>query len=139
MHWRIFYFMWLRLIYEFFGVHSNPIWKGRNCRLYRSSHLKFHEYFRNFGIFKNFCTKEGDKKQIDYLCRFSDWLHVGHFQDHTFFVVVRSIDYFYIVEVECVILVPRMFGESGPFFREVIHIFLCSWILVFRGRFDVPM
>ena len=49
--------------------------------------------------------------------------NVGHFQDHTFFVVVRSIDYFYIVEVECVILVPCMFGESGPFFRGVVHIF----------------
>ena len=25
--------------YEFFCVHSNPIWKGRNCRDYRPSHL----------------------------------------------------------------------------------------------------
>ena len=48
VHWRIFYFMWLRRIYEFFCVHSNPIWKGRNCRDYRPSHLKFREYSRPF-------------------------------------------------------------------------------------------
>ena len=48
VHWRIFYFMWIRRIYEFFYVHSNPIWKGQNCRDYRLSHLKFREYFRPF-------------------------------------------------------------------------------------------
>ena len=37
MHWHIFHFMWLRRIYEFLCVHSNPIWKGRNCRDYRPS------------------------------------------------------------------------------------------------------
>ena len=45
VHWRIFYFMWLWRIYEFFCVHSNPIWKGPNCRDYYPSHLKFREYF----------------------------------------------------------------------------------------------
>ena len=48
VHWRIFYFMWLRRIYEFFCVHSNPIWKGRNCRVYRQFHSTFREYFRPF-------------------------------------------------------------------------------------------
>ena len=48
VHWYIFYFMWLRSIYEFLCVHSNPIWKGRNCRDYRPSHLTFREYFRPF-------------------------------------------------------------------------------------------
>ena len=48
VHWHIFYFMWLRRIYEFLCVHSNPIWKGRNCRDYRPSHLTFREYFRPF-------------------------------------------------------------------------------------------
>ena len=48
VHWRIFYFMWLRRIYEFFRVHSNSIWKGRNCRDYRPSHLTFREYFQPF-------------------------------------------------------------------------------------------
>ena len=40
--------MWLRRIYEFSCVHSNPIWKSRNCRDYRPSHLTFREYFRPF-------------------------------------------------------------------------------------------
>ena len=48
MHWHIFYFMWLRRIYEYFCVHSNPIWNGRNYRDYRPSHLIFREYFRPF-------------------------------------------------------------------------------------------
>ena len=48
VHWHIFYFMWLRRIYEFLCVHLNPIWKGRNCRDYRPSHLTFREYFRSF-------------------------------------------------------------------------------------------
>ena len=48
VHWRIFYFMWLRRIYEFFCVHSNPIWKGWNYRDYRPSNLIFREYFRLF-------------------------------------------------------------------------------------------
>ena len=48
VHWHIFYFMWLRRIYEFLCVNSNPIWKGRNCRDYRPSHLTFREYFRPF-------------------------------------------------------------------------------------------
>ena len=48
VHWHIFYFMWLRRIYKFLCVHSNPIWKGRNCREYRPSHLTFREYFRPF-------------------------------------------------------------------------------------------
>ena len=48
VHWHIFYFMWLRRIYEFSCVHSNPIWKGRNCRDYRPSHLTFRDYFRPF-------------------------------------------------------------------------------------------
>ena len=48
VHWHIFYFMWLRRIYEFLCVHSNPIWKGRNCRDYRQSHLTFREYFQPF-------------------------------------------------------------------------------------------
>ena len=48
VHWRIFYFMWLWRIYEFFCVHSNPIWKGWNCLDYRPSHLTFREYFRPF-------------------------------------------------------------------------------------------
>ena len=48
MHWHILYFMRLRRIYEFLCVHSNPILKGRNCRDYRPSHLKFREYFRPF-------------------------------------------------------------------------------------------
>ena len=47
-HWHIFYFMWLRRIYEFLCVNSNPIWKVRNCRDYRPSHLTFREYFRPF-------------------------------------------------------------------------------------------
>ena len=55
VHWRIFYFMWLRRIYEFFCIHSNPIWKGRNCRDYRPSHLKFREYFRPFW-FSRYCV-----------------------------------------------------------------------------------
>ena len=48
VHWQIFYFMWLRRIYEFLCVHSNSIWKGRNFRDYRPSHLIFREYFRPF-------------------------------------------------------------------------------------------
>ena len=48
VHWHIFYFMWLRRIYEFLCVHSYPIWKGRNCRNYHPSHLTFREYFRPF-------------------------------------------------------------------------------------------
>ena len=52
-HWRVFYFMWLRRIYEFLCVHSNPIWKGRNCCDYRSSHLTFREYFRLFWFFRS--------------------------------------------------------------------------------------
>ena len=48
VHWHIFCFMWLRRIYEFLCVHSNRIWKGRNCRVYRPSHLTFREYFRLF-------------------------------------------------------------------------------------------
>ena len=48
VHWHIFYFMWLRRIYEFLCVHSNPIWKGRNCRDYRPSQLTFREYIRPF-------------------------------------------------------------------------------------------
>ena len=55
MHWHIFYFMWLWRIYEFLFVHSNPISKGRNCRDYRPSHLKFREYFRPFW-FSRFCV-----------------------------------------------------------------------------------
>ena len=46
VHWHIICFMWLRRIYEFLCVHSNPIWKVRNCRDYRPSHLTFREYFR---------------------------------------------------------------------------------------------
>ena len=57
MHWHIFYFMWLRWIYEFFCVHSNLIWKGRNCRDYRPSHLTFREYFRPF-LFSRSCVVE---------------------------------------------------------------------------------
>ena len=38
--------MWLRRIYDFLCIHSNPIWKGRNCRDYRPPHLTFREYFR---------------------------------------------------------------------------------------------
>ena len=49
--------------------------------------------------------------------------NVGHFQDHTILLVVRSIDYFDIIKVECVIWVSCMFGESRPFFRGIIHIF----------------
>ena len=48
VHWRIFYFMWLRRIYKFFCLHSNPIWKAHNCCDYRPSHLTFREYFRLF-------------------------------------------------------------------------------------------
>ena len=48
VHWHIFYFLWLQRIYEFLCVHSNPIWKGRNCRDYRPSHMTFCEYFRPF-------------------------------------------------------------------------------------------
>ena len=48
MHWRIFYYMWLRRIYEFLCVHSNPIWKCRNCRDYCPFHLTFREYLRPF-------------------------------------------------------------------------------------------
>ena len=48
VHWRIFYFMWLRHIYEIHCVQSNPIWKGRICCDYRLSHLTFREYFRPF-------------------------------------------------------------------------------------------
>ena len=48
VHWRIFYFILLRRIYKFFCVHSNPIWKGRNCRDYRPSPLTFREYLRPF-------------------------------------------------------------------------------------------
>ena len=48
VHRHIFYFSWLQRIYEFLCVHSNPIWKGRNCRDYRPSHLTFREYFRPF-------------------------------------------------------------------------------------------
>ena len=40
--------MWFRRIYEFLCVHSNPIWKGRNCRDHRPSHLTFREYFQPF-------------------------------------------------------------------------------------------
>ena len=40
--------VWIRRIYEFFCVHSNPIWKSRNYRDYRPSHLIFREYFRPF-------------------------------------------------------------------------------------------
>ena len=47
MHWHTFYFMWLWRN-EFLFVHSNTIWKGRNCRDYRPSHLTFREYFRPF-------------------------------------------------------------------------------------------
>ena len=54
MHWRIFYFMWLRRIYEFFCVHSNPIWKGQNCRDYRPSHLTFRGYFRPFWFSRSY-------------------------------------------------------------------------------------
>ena len=53
VHWHIFYFMWLRRIYEFLCVHSNPIWKGRNCRDYRPSHLTFREYFRPFWFYRS--------------------------------------------------------------------------------------
>ena len=45
VHWHIFYFIWLRRIYVFLCAHSNPIWKGQNCRDYRSSDLTFREYF----------------------------------------------------------------------------------------------
>ena len=38
--------LWHRRIYEFLCVHTNPIWKGRNCRDYRPSHLTFRKYFR---------------------------------------------------------------------------------------------
>ena len=48
VHWHIFYFMWLRCVYEFLCVHSNPIGKGRNCRDYRPSHLTFRKYFWPF-------------------------------------------------------------------------------------------
>ena len=92
---------------------------GIGLKIYENRFLTMNENNR-IGIFTNCCSKEGDKKQIDYL---SD----------------LSIDYFHIVEVECVILVPCMFGESGPFFRGLYTSFLCSWILVFRGRFVVPM
>ena len=44
-----------RRIYEFLCVHSNPIWKCRNFRDYRPSHLTFHEYFRPFW-FSRFCV-----------------------------------------------------------------------------------
>ena len=54
VHWRIFYFMWLWRIYEFFCVQSNPIWKGRNCRDYRPSHLTFREYFRPFWFSRSY-------------------------------------------------------------------------------------
>ena len=55
VHWQIFYFMWLRCVYEFLCVHSNPIWKDRNCRDYRRSHLTFREYFQPFWI-SRFCV-----------------------------------------------------------------------------------
>ena len=42
------HFTRVRRIYEFLYVHSNPIWKGRNCRDYRPSHLTFREYLRPF-------------------------------------------------------------------------------------------
>ena len=48
VHWHIFYFMWLRCVYEFLCVYSNPFWKGWNWRDYRPSHLTFREYFRPF-------------------------------------------------------------------------------------------
>ena len=48
MHWYILYFMWIRRIYEFLCIHSNPIWKGRNCRDYRPSHLTFRKHFLPF-------------------------------------------------------------------------------------------
>ena len=43
VYWRIFYFMWLRRIYEL-----SWSWKGRNYRDYGPSHLTFREYFRPF-------------------------------------------------------------------------------------------
>ena len=55
VHWHIFYFIWLRRIYEFLCVHSNPIWNVRNCRDYRPSHLTFRKYFRPFWI-SRFCV-----------------------------------------------------------------------------------
>ena len=55
VHWHIFYFMWLRRIHEFLCVQLNPIWKGRNCRDYRPSHLTFREYFRPF-LFSRSCV-----------------------------------------------------------------------------------
>ena len=62
VHWQIFYFMWLRRIYEFLCLRSNPIWKGRNCRDYRPSHLTFREYFRLFWFSRScvvvaYCTR----------------------------------------------------------------------------------
>ena len=48
VHWRILYFMWLRRIYEFLCIPSNPIWKGRNFCDYRPSHLTLRKYFRPF-------------------------------------------------------------------------------------------
>ena len=55
VHWHIFYFMWFRCGYEFSCVHSNPIWKGRNCRDYRPSHLTFRKYFRPLWL-SRFCV-----------------------------------------------------------------------------------
>ena len=54
VHWHIFYFMWLRRIYEFLCVHSNPVWKGWNCRDYRPSYLTFCEYFRPFWLSQSY-------------------------------------------------------------------------------------
>ena len=59
VYWRIFYFMWLRRIHEFFCVHSNPIWKGRNCRDFCPSHLTFREYFRPFWFSRSCVVTRG--------------------------------------------------------------------------------
>ena len=44
---------------------------GIGLKIYENSFLGMNENSR-IGIFTNCCSKEGDKKQIDYLCRFSD-------------------------------------------------------------------
>ena len=53
VHWQIFYFMWLRRIYEFLCVPSNPISKGPNSRDYHPSHLTFREYFQPFWFYRS--------------------------------------------------------------------------------------
>ena len=93
VHWHIFYFMWLRSIYEFLCVHSNPIWKGWNCRDYRPSHLTFREYFRPFWFSRScvevaYCNrrmqiekakrKQGSRKKEDKKIEKQKQLRIKH-------------------------------------------------------------